>query len=438
MRGTAGGFYTNMMRMYEYLEIPLHPIQFLFVFAEALSVPRLQLKASMKAFLDIFKASSDSYFLYSSNMHQTRLPWPGNRSVVAHIIETIYLIFCYLYFTAVCLLVKPRLNKTTRSRSEGGNEADINGERAETFAEYLQRTRMPRRYVSHYLLPIMSIVCTCSHTELLAFPASDVVTYKKLTQGQHHYTVCGGIHQVQRRLTTGITDIHLDAKVLKVEPQVGGSVKILWQSEAKGADSVNERIFDRVVMAVSPNVTARIFEPLADLLDKIPTVPVECTILDPTQNSSEVIQGFGEDAPSGGCSYHDGELSPSQLITFRTEISQYGSRTEALQAMCSGVLIRTCPLEPNAEPNNPLKTAKFIRTLRTAESRNVVQKIMGLDPPSRDNKRTDRNIPSWRNGENNVWLVGAWCWDGMVLLEGCVVSAMKVADDFGVRIPWSD
>lgn len=43
---------------------------------------------------------------------------------------------------------------------------------------------------------------------------------------------------------------------------------------------------------------------------------------------------------------------------------------------------------------------------------------------------------SWRNGDGNVWLVGAWCWDGMVLLEGCVVSAMRVADDLGVEVPW--
>ncbi|KAH0602386.1 uncharacterized protein H6S33_008725 [Morchella sextelata] len=39
----------------------------------------------------------------------------------------------------------------------------------------------------------------------------------------------------------------------------------------------------------------------------------------------------------------------------------------------------------------------------------------------------------WQGG---VWVVGGWAWDGMVLLEGCVVSAMRVARDFGVEVEW--
>jgi hypothetical protein len=45
-------------------------------------------------------------------------------------------------------------------------------------------------------------------------------------------------------------------------------------------------------------------------------------------------------------------------------------------------------------------------------------------------------VPQWRSGDDNVYLVGGWCWDGMVLLEGCVVSAMRVADALGVEVPW--
>ena len=57
---------------------------------------------------------------------------------------------------------------------------------------------------------------------------------------------------------------------------------------------------------------------------------------------------------------------------------------------------------------------------------------------SRDNNRNahDEKKDLWRNGDGNVWLVGAWCWDGMVLLEGCVVSAMRVTRDLGVEVPW--
>lgn len=67
----------------------------------------------------------------------------------------------------------------------------------------------------------------------------------------------------------------------------------------------------------------------------------------------------------------------------------------------------------------------------------MVERIFSRD--SNLNARHDHGEKkdlSWRNGDGNVWLVGAWCWDGMVLLEGCVVSAMRVASDLGVDVSW--
>jgi hypothetical protein len=48
----------------------------------------------------------------------------------------------------------------------------------------------------------------------------------------------------------------------------------------------------------------------------------------------------------------------------------------------------------------------------------------------------EKSVPLWRNGDDNVYLVGGWRWDGMVLLEGCVVSAMRIADALGIDVPW--
>ena len=42
----------------------------------------------------------------------------------------------------------------------------------------------------------------------------------------------------------------------------------------------------------------------------------------------------------------------------------------------------------------------------------------------------------WKNGDDGVWLVGGWCWDDMVLLEGCVVSAIRVAKALDMEIPF--
>ena len=64
-----------------------------------------------------------------------------------------------------------------------------------------------------------------------------------------------------------------------------------------------------------------------------------------------------------------------------------------------------------------------------------MQQLVG---DSRSAKKDDDTAAAWVNGQDNVWLAGAWCWDGMVLLEGCVVSAMRIASDFGVAIPWEE
>ncbi|KAM4055496.1 hypothetical protein HRG_015022 [Hirsutella rhossiliensis] len=145
--------------------------------------------------------------------------------------------------------------------------------------------------------------------------------------------------------------------------------------------SSREQHFDRVVLAVSPDVAARVFWPLASTLHEMPTKRVESYILSSEPGALSIASGQDSVA---GCSHHCGEAWPAQVITVRTQFDGDASRTQALHAMPGGAL----------------------------------------------------QLSGWVNGEDNVWLAGSWCWDGMVLLEGCVVSAMRVAENFGVRIPW--
>jgi hypothetical protein len=35
-----------------------------------------------------------------------------------------------------------------------------------------------------------------------------------------------------------------------------------------------------------------------------------------------------------------------------------------------------------------------------------------------------------------AWVVGAWYWDGMALLEGCVMTARRVVACLDVDMPW--
>ncbi|OAA38326.1 Amine oxidase [Metarhizium rileyi] len=433
MRACAGGYYANLLRMYDYLEIPLHPVRFLFVFARAAAA------ASQPRFLDASRpddagSAPGSYFVHASNLHQTPPPRPVSQGYMAHLAEVIYLVVCHFWFSVVCFFVPP-----ITTASGPGSHSEV----GETLQAYLERTWVPRRYISHYLLPLMSSVSTCSHEELLNFPASDAVNYKRLSHGQQHYAVCGGVHQVQDRLAQGIDDIRLNTRVTSVGRD-GSRLLVRWQSSEDwhGHCDPCSTSFDHVVLAVSADVAARLYSPLTTALGKMPIARVESSVVSTNLGTYSIVRGSDADLTMG-CAHHDGDRAPSQVITLRTQFSDcgQGSRTEALHTMPGGVLVSTCPLDPEADSERVLETARFTRTLRTPESRGVVRRIMRTHEAEHSERRHDMKIrqgdDGWVNGEDNVWLAGAWCWDGMVLLEGCVVSAMRVAQEFGVHIPWS-
>ncbi|KXH51287.1 hypothetical protein CNYM01_05221 [Colletotrichum nymphaeae SA-01] len=425
MRALAGGYYPNVMRMYDHLGIPYHPIRFLFSFAKSLPARRPDTIASGKnqATLEGAGGVPGEYFVHASNLHQVP-PWPGSRGIMAHLVEILYLIICQFWFTVACFMVHPMTEG-----SDGG----------ETFGEYLERIWLPRRYATHYLLPLISSVSTCTHAELLAFPASDVVEYKKRSHGQQHYTVCGGVHQVEGRLAKEMKEVRLGACVAEVASTAGGRVRIRWQSTRNVAGQILDDVFDRVVLAVSPDVAGKIFQPLRKILEPVPTIRVESSVLRPLD--AKPSQSFtlmeDEGRHPKACSHHRGNAMPPQVICLRTDFSaKEAARTEALHTMPGGTVVSTCPLDVQADAKRVLRTARFTRTLRTCQSRAVIRKIMGEDRNLDKKNDQTAGMGDWTNGQDNVWLTGAWCWDGMVLLEGCVISAMRIADDFGVAVPW--
>ncbi|KAK1463547.1 hypothetical protein CMEL01_13616 [Colletotrichum melonis] len=407
MRALAGGYYPNVMRMYDHLGIQYHPIRFLFSFAKSLPARKPDTIASGKnqATLDGASGVPGEYFVHASNLHQVP-PWPGNRGILAHFVEILCLIICQFWFTVACFMVHP-----LTEGSDGG----------ETFGDYLRRIWLPRRYATHYLLPLISSVSTCTHAELLAFPASDVVEYKKRSHGQQHYTVCGGVHQVEGRLAKEMKDVRLGACVAEVASTADGRVRLRWQSTENAAGQILDDVFDRVILAVSPDVARKIYQPLRDILESLPTIRVESSVLRPLD--AKPSQSFtlmeDEGRHPKACSHHRGNVMPPQVICLRTDFSaKEAARTEALHTMPGGTVVSTCPLNVQADAKRVLRTARFTRTLRTCQSRAVIRKIMGEDRNLDKKNDQTAGMGDWTNGQDNVWLTGAWCWDGMVLLEG--------------------
>ena len=394
MRAFAGGYYKNLRAMYDYLGVRYHPQKFLFSFSSA-----TELFSG-----DTHLGNEQLHFIHSSNNHHIPPIRPRGTPLLTYVLETAYLLVMYTYFSLCCFFVPPL--------PESGKIP------CESFAQYVHRIRLPAYFISNYLLPLMSSVSTCSHRELLSFPASDLIDYKRATTGQLHYVVLDGVREVQRKLSKRL-DIRFGSRVAKVHPEANG-LRLLWWQEKVGIEHKDqEELFDKVVLAISPAIVSGIFEPLRDSMARVPIREVTSIVcMEEINQYNDVLEGQGQ------------QETEAEIINFRT-IGGASPRTESRHRLAFGNTVTTCPLEP-IETSKIVQQSNFTRALRTPESRQICNAI--FEPP--DVGAMSEKQGRWRNGAHGVWLAGGWCWDGMVLLEGCIVSAMRVAHDFDVEVPW--
>lgn len=348
------------------------------------------------------------HFIHSSSNHQFPPIRPEACGYVEWILRTVYLAVFYFWFTTCCFFVRPR--PATASRED------------ESLREYLERIRLRRHFSRHYLLPLMSSVTTCSHDALLNFPAIDCVEYAKRTYRQPHYVAVEGVQEVQTKIAKG-RDIKFGATVTAIE-NTGSQVRVSWTENSDEEKKVNSSVFDHAIMAVPPNVVGAIYQPLQGVLDHIPVAFGESVVHRDTSTIPDVGSSLKRPSPPSLSSPFD----QTQIM----HICSTPSSTESIHEHPSSILVTNFPISP-IDPMKVIHRAKFTRVLRTPKSRAVVERIFSSGNGS--NAHNEKK-ELWRNGDGNVWLVGAWCWDGMVLLEGCVVSAMRVARDLGVDVPW--
>ncbi|KAF2103446.1 hypothetical protein NA57DRAFT_32220 [Rhizodiscina lignyota] len=392
MRAFAEGYYKNLISMYKYLRVRYHSQQFIYSFRK---------KAANET---LGERSKEGYFIYSSNNHRFPPIRPEGISLSSWFIEIIYVAVCYFWWSLCCFWIPPI--------------PATNSLMCESLDQYIQRIMLPRHFVNFYLLPLIASVATCSHKALLQFPARDLTEYKRQSAGGEHYTV-SGLHEVQRTLGCGL-EARFSATVTKVEALQNKGLKVVWNTLDK---EINEEIFDQVVLAVAPDIAGRIFQPLGKATAQIPTTMVESTV------QGDGMKRATNDTTANGLASK--RARAAQTIHFRTSVSL--GQTESIHVHPSGAMVTTCPFNDISSAQNVLTSVKFLRVLRTPRSRRVVNDIFreNLSSPLLDEKKS-----SWRNGDDKIWLVGGWCWDGMVLLEGCVVSAMRVAAALDVDIPW--
>jgi hypothetical protein len=386
MRAFADGYYTYLKRMYDYFGVQYGSPRFIYTLSSSPQAASNRIRP---------------YFIHSSNNHQVPPLRPESLSWGSWLLELAYLAVCYYWFTACCFLVRPK-----------ATEAD------ETFRQYLERIMLPGYYVEKYVLPLMSSVTTCPHDALLNFPAIDLIEYEKRTFRQPHYTIVGGVRTIQTHLSKGQKTRFLST-VTAVQ-NVGAKTKVAWRDEKTGQP--DSALFDHVIMAVTPDVVGSIFPPLRKAMAAVPTVQVPTVVHFDSARLDDCNQSVQGRIPCD----RNGKVSQPIHMCSNT------NATESTHEHASSVFITTSPIVP-INPDKILHSVTFTRVLRTPESRQLLCRIFGEQAPGYS---TEKAPKCWQNGDGNIWLAGGWCWDGMVMLEGCIFSAMRVADSLGVDVPW--
>ncbi|KKK25080.1 hypothetical protein ARAM_007069 [Aspergillus rambellii] len=349
MRAFAGGFYQNLVRMYDYLGVCYQSQPFLFHFS-CLSgtVPNT--------------APPEPSLSHASNFHG--IPPIPHKDIVPWLLQVLYVLFCYVWFTVCCFFVQP-----------------LQTPEDESLDDYLRRIRLPRAYVTSYLLPMISSVCTCSHHELLRFPASDILTYKLRTHRQPHFVVSGGVRKAQDALLRGI-DVHLGTQITKVTSTVDG-VLLTSRTLEKGTESTER--FDLIVLAVSPDIAAQIFEPSRDTLQHVPTTTV-CTVAHTDFGNILTRRYNTKSSINSAPTSQDIFLRSTETIT------------EAVHSQSFPILVTTNPVTP-IDPAKILRSASFTRVLRSPRSRRLLKELFWETDPA-----VSSPTRAWRNGDGGVYL----------------------------------
>lgn len=107
--------------------------------------------------------------------------------------------------------------------------------------------------------------------------------------------------------------------------------------------------------------------------------------------------------------------------------SSIGMVTQSTHLHPSNVSVTVSPCPSNGTGDrHTLHVVDLVRPVPTPDSHDLLLRVFG--------KGCHSGI--WRNGEDNVYLVGGYASAGLPLFEACVRSAFEAAKAIGARLPF--
>lgn len=318
-------------------------------------------------------------------------------------------------------------------------------------------------FLGSVVTPLFSAVCTASEHDIMQHPVEEFLDYIWLTLFTHHYVVNNGVHDVVKRLSAPLENVHVSSTITGIRPDSSDpSLVTLEWADAQGSKHTYDG-FSHIIFATQANHASELLSGYLSNLPRNSThsefvrQQVQClktftykpTIVinhtddsllpeNPSDRRDLNLIRMSDDASRSkplSPSSEPGSLCVSPSYTMATHRLRKPSNADS---RASAVFQTTNPIVSPRE-ESVLSIAKMERAILTLDAKKALQDLYIADQhpqvpggqTSLGSGRLGRLQGTPRHGEREVpgiWLCGSYAYQGIPLLEGCVVSAANVVE----------
>lgn len=284
-------------------------------------------------------------------------------------------------------------------------EAKLTTYSSVTLRQYLHNGKYSDEFIYSGLLPILSMICTCSYEACLNYPVDIIMRYMAVSGTKGQFSTRYGTSDAADRLTRHVDQIHLNAAISRVWRSDSGA-----QIEYKINKETKIESFDHVIIASQASAALTMIQ-------------------DPSETEREVLSMFTHEF-SDVVVHRDERLMPpnrqdwsaANFIIDKTNRSAMTTlwATEMMKldrSQVGDVFQSWNPIVP-IDPSKVMLQVRFERPLMTVNSLPAIQKLQQIQ------------------GLGGIWYCGAYATYSLPLQESCVESAIHVAEQIGIRVPW--
>lgn len=344
--------------------------------------------------------------------------------------------------------------------------AGLNTDPSETLGAWCARNHIWSEMREAVLEPLVAAVTTVERDAVVNLPVGDVLgeflwylnredkaliswtsEYITSTFGSPHFVAALGVKEVVSKLSAPLSpsQIHLSTTISSIALSSTPGSRIEIQSSS--TPSTSPLLFSDVILAVQANQACALLQLFATRLSAreqkremrridalaefgyVTSVVVNHTdisILPPNVSDHRDLNLVSYLIPPPDLKHNTQDttlLDTSILSPSHIQSTHILSRTHPSLPSSLHLLQTTNPILP-IDPKLIKSQSWFQRAVVSKGSKKVLPLFILPNTPGKGNKTTTRGE---FQGHNGIWLVGSWCAEGLPLLEGCVLSAERVA-----------